>query len=347
MKNLLGAAHVAVFAVACCFAPSPSRAQIDLAPTLTISSSRGAIQNVDPLVDPDTFFLFANQTVASTLTIRSVRFEGPVHLTAVCCWEPSTKMRIIPNGIMVSVSPSDVTLARNGSLTSTLSVTTGAVPTAGMFLVRVTGTTRQPAIRVTTDVLLNVPMEVPVGVAVPACPRFFPAGSPPPPSPEVLPLAAVIRTLYATKEGSLTRTSFSVGAAATMSGNGWTITVDKATGLTTPLMPNESLVVFKNTRTWDKTLTSFDSRNCAAVGQIITLVSGATGSIRISMNDTTSLLLSRRVCKFWFLFCWDSGGSEDIAVFAEPAFWSLFGGRRVTISWDISNQQRGLIVIEK
>lgn len=40
----------------------------------------------------------------------------------------------------------------------------------------------------------------------------------------------------------------------------------------------------------------------------------------------------RDVCGQWFIWCW-SVRSEPVAVFSEPPFWSLVGGRVVKINW--------------
>jgi hypothetical protein len=77
---------------------------------------------------------------------------------------------------------------------------------------------------------------------------------------------------------------------------------------------------------------SFDSANCGASPQSILLAPNQTATFMISTAHTTTLLLREKYCATWFLGCWQYD-FRPRAIFDDAAFWSLFGGRQVTLDW--------------
>jgi hypothetical protein len=242
-------------------------------------------------------------------------------------------------GVSLSIEPPDVALAVNTPVQVRLAVSTSAAPTPGTVLIRIGARDRVGRINAVFDVVLIVRPPVPADGGRPQCPGLNPAGSPPAAGPEVLPLRQAINQVFSAKAAALGRTTFSIDAAATDQRNGWRLDIEKAPATVPTLRPDEAVVVLVNTRTWDKSLLTVDSRNCNAAGRSLTVLTGQRAQFRIASTDTTTVLLRRRVRRFWLLGCWDSGGSEDVALFNEPNFWTLFGGRQVTITWVASFQK--------
>jgi hypothetical protein len=104
-----------------------------------------------------------------------------------------------------------------------------------------------------------------------------------------------------------------------------------------PLKPNEAVIIFSNETKGDKDLWTIDSTSCTSTGQHIHAALGQSARIKISRSDTTTLLLKRDVCAFRVLgSCWAGGRSDPVAIFSEPTFWSLVGGRVMKIVWFFS-----------
>ena len=179
--------------------------------------------------------------------------------------------------------------------------------------------------------VVNPAFEAPGDMSLPNCPVITATWMP---TPYVLALDELLGTAYSEKRASPEKTNYKFGVATADQESGWLITIEKPVGISPPLMPNESFVVMVNPLAWDKTIQTVNSANgCLGPDQSLTLSSGQSGGIRISTSDTTTLLLSTRYCKVFFFGCIDSSGHADLAIFGEPAFWDLFGGRKVTIRW--------------
>jgi len=69
---------------------------------------------------------------------------------------------------------------------------------------------------------------------------------------------------------------------------------------------------------------------------LVTVAAGETKSISFSSASTTTLVFSKSTCRaFINLFnCWGGNalGLDDLAVFSAGPFWTLFGGRMVSLS---------------
>jgi hypothetical protein len=64
---------------------------------------------------------------------------------------------------------------------------------------------------------------------------------------------------------------------------------------------------------------------------------GASASMMVDATMASSVMLRRQACGLYLLFCLDTDFWENIAVFSEPNFYTLFGGRMVTIDWFFDN----------
>jgi hypothetical protein len=162
---------------------------------------------------------------------------------------------------------------------------------------------------------------------------FFGSGGTTTILPEVLPVSRASAGLYALKAGSPSRTSYALGAGTALVGRGFAfgvnMTVAKAIS---PLRSNQAVVVITNTSGLDKEIRTVNSANCGAAPQSILLAPNQSATFMISTADTTTLLLREKYCATWVLGCWQYD-FRPRAIFDDAAFWSLFGGRQVTLDW--------------
>jgi hypothetical protein len=293
-------------------------------------------QALDALVDPNPMFVFAGETVSTTVRVTSVNaFQGQIALSAPQCCEDLVTRAWTANPVTPSFAPTAVSVPQNGDVDARLDVSAPAAATPGHVLVPIAAGNSQLGVGAWAGVAVQVLTPVPAdtGVVSP-CIGGTVVGSVGGGSagvgPEVLPLSSVTKGLYTTKVGSPAKTSFTVAAAAASQRSGWTIMIDKASR---PLRPDQAVVILNNTTAWDKGISTVNSGNCVAASQNARVSMGGSATILISRADTTTLLLNRQVCRFRFIGCWDSGGWQQFAVFDEGPFWSFFGGRQVTINW--------------
>jgi hypothetical protein len=319
-----------------------------LAPAIQVTFPLGNLPSLDPLVDPNTFFLIGpNQTKDLPLQFRGINFTGPAYVTAWCCAGGSVgggsgsnlTFKIIPaapTGVFYRKPPSPPASneVRFGGQTgnATLRVSTssnvaqcrfGTPCDEGTFLVQIdafdnrsngysSSSVKTRAIVVVT--LMANPSEGGAG-----CPTTVYQSR-----PEILATSQAVTSVFATKAAMPSKTVFHIGVnpVGAARGNGWTMTVAKATAATQPpLTPSESVVDLINTTGSTKSMYAVNSANCAAGAAANAIVqNGQTGTIRISRTNTSTIVLS-------------SPNVDAIAVFSEPAFWMLFGGRQVTINW--------------
>jgi hypothetical protein len=151
--------------------------------------------------------------------------------------------------------------------------------------------------------------------------------------PEVLPVSTVTAGLYALKAGSPSRTSYALAAGTALQGREFLFGVNMRVAKSIiPLRSNQAVVVFTNTSSLDKEIRTVDSANCGAAPQSILLAPNQSATFMISTADTTTLLLREKYCATWFIGCWQYD-FRPRAIFDDAAFWSLFGGRQVTLDW--------------
>ena len=294
---------------------------------------------LDSLVDPNPLFIFPGQTATTEVSVVSLSsFQGSATLdTNVCCLDLVTGA-YLPGAVTTSFAPSTVAVATNSPGLSTLSMTAPGMASPAKLAVPLNaenaalGVSAHAGIGV--EVLAPIPADLGTTSACIGGTVVGSIGGTAPGLPERLPLSGATTMVYASKMASPAKTSFAIGAASATGQAGWLITISKAT---MPLRSDQASVTLTNPTSWDKGLRSVNSANCRAASQTVRLRTGQSGSFLISKADTTTLVLSRGFCQFRFIACFDSSGFEDFATFDEAAFWNLFGGRQVTISWLFSS----------
>ena len=109
-------------------------------------------------------------------------------------------------------------------------------------------------------------------------------------------------------------------------------------GATVSVPSTVSTISFTNTigSGWPVAVRTVNSRNCATPTQTLIVAAGETKSISFNAASTTTLVFSKSTCWTWVNFgdCWARTALrlDDIAVFSVGPFWTLFGGRRVSLS---------------
>ncbi len=291
-------------------------------PVPLVVSTLGSPANTDALVSPNTFVVMSDETRDLPMFINAPPSIGPVKLSATCCTDPATGQPISANPASPTVSISPSQLARSGS--ATLTVAALRVPTIA-FLVTIHADSAARRYHASGAILVNV-VKVPVDDTL--CSGAVTPGSAT--SAETLPDNKAIAEVFTAKQATPSLTSWQVAAATKDGRHGWTLTIDSGGRLASTM----STVVFSNSTSLDKRIVPFDTSSCAATLPSANFIAspGSSVTIPISSPSTTTLVLQAKVCRAWFLGCW-SYGFDDIAVFSAPPFWTLFGGRRVTIRW--------------
>jgi DNA-binding beta-propeller fold protein YncE len=308
---------------------------------ILVSASAGfPARNLDALVDPNPLFMSAGQSVTSTIRIDSVgSFQDSVTLTSNCCQDLLTGASM-PGALNLQFAPNTLQVAPTGPVNSLLTITAPTPGTPGKYLVPVVAANQPLDVSTGIGLAVEVLAPIPADSTTPVCQTGAVVGSigggSPGTSPEVLPLVSVIGQVFTAKKASLARTSFQIAAASKFARVGWLITISKAS---VPLLPTESVVVLKNSTSLDKGIQTVNAANCSAPTQSLRVPPGGSGTIRINSTSTTTLLLNRQTCRFWLFFCWDSSGWDSYATFSAPPFWTLFGGRQVTIDWKFDQQK--------
>lgn len=100
----------------------------------------------------------------------------------------------------------------------------------------------------------------------------------------------------------------------------WTITDDPS------IAPGEALVVLENRvpSGWEKEITTV---GCSTKGKTVRVQGGKDGQITIKKAEDTTLIFRKPTGIF------GSGGWVNVVVFAAPAFWSVFEGKKMTFRW--------------
>jgi hypothetical protein len=330
----------------------------------------------DPLVDINPWFAFPNQTKTAMLDVTSVGFSGPVRVAIDCCIDHGTGLTVRPANVYLAFgvpggrrgyciwrsgaglvcptqlsSTTTVALSPGAKITLPLYVETFFAPTPGQFDITAVAVSLSPPNVISNNVfpILNILPPIPADGALPsACPPS-PGGvvvggiTGAQPVLQVLPLMSVTQSLFNKKESDLTQTSWGIGGARTEDSSGqawaaWNITIGPPPS---PLPANTVLVVFKNsTNGWDKEISAFDRRVCPHMvtpHNMFRIRPGQSVAMTVNSTMATTVLLRRQACADWFIWCWDTEDNwQDIAIFSEPNFYYLFGGRMVTIDWFFS-----------
>lgn len=89
----------------------------------------------------------------------------------------------------------------------------------------------------------------------------------------------------------------------------------------------ESAIVLENETGSQKAITT---TGCSSNGQTLTVQPGQTGHVIIVQGVDRTLVFQQRVCHDPFCWGWHM---QDLDVFSEKAFWSVFGGKKMTFRW--------------
>jgi len=300
------------------------------------------------------------------------QFTGPVRLSAECCKDALTRNPIAPAGLSVEVTceflgrieapaprtdivrppgrpdlptrqppceaatgAATVNISSAGTMASAVfRVTTGPSATPGTFIATIKG---DSSLGVTSK-------EVFVSVVASALPPNGPfpgcvATSTPIGGVSPIPLASITPDPFAWKRATpanLARTTYSIGLGISSTAG---LTVGfSGLGSTGPVPSTVSTISFTNAVGvgWPVAVRTVDSRNCAAPTQTFSVAAGETKSFSLNSASTTTLVFSKSTCRAFINLgdCWarTALGLDDIAVFSVGPFWTLFGGRMVSLS---------------
>ncbi|HJT58917.1 MAG TPA: hypothetical protein VJ761_20580 [Ktedonobacteraceae bacterium] len=161
---------------------------------------------------------------------------------------------------------------------------------------------------------------------LPPCPRFQPVGFSP---PKVWSSSQAIQGIANAKKADPTRTSF-VFAVFTNENDALQMLVEES--VQPPIPSSQTIVVLDNRLGWEKSVTTVNGKNCNEAGTILHVDGNQFDQMTITNTNTTTLVFSKTVCTFRFIFCLTTAW-EDVAVFSESDFWALFGGRKITFTW--------------
>ena len=266
-------------------------------------------------------FVLPGTSQTTTVSVESFAgFAGNVTLLQTCCTgyptgPPTTPA--LPTGVTVNLSGGGPTfVGPNAPATSTMTIAANSSPAGGRFHTALSA--GNPTLNVSRQAGIVFEIVAPLadGTTVP-CPGFYQRGG----TPEVLPLSAVLLSVFNAKLTSPGRVTFVIAAASsTDRKTGWEFTIDWPTGINPPLAPTEMLLFMNNTTTGGKGILSIDGRTCGPAGTGgFVLSPGQSRTVRLSSATTTTLVFSRP--------------TQDLAVFAQENFWTMFGGRRLSVRW--------------
>ena len=312
---------------------------------LLVFSTTGT--EADPLTSPFPLALRPTETIAVGVSLTTDQGAGFATLAVTCCVDVLTGAQANPPGLSMSFPPGPsgrrslfwpygpVMPAQTSLAVMTVTAAAGASP--GQYTAKISAS--HPAMGASEQtIFVNVLGPTPADNTVTPCAAQINnvvVGNGTPPAAEVLPVMGAVDSLFRVKAASPGKTSFTVGAAAKDGRNGWVLDITHQDPIPAVLLrPDEAMIVFANETQGGKDLWTVNSAACSGT-QHIHAEKGGRGSIRIRTSDTTSLSLRRDVCSAWFLICWATR-SDPVAVFTEPPFWSLVGGRVTTITWVIS-----------
>lgn len=336
-------------------------------PYVAISSLLGRLPNIDPLVDPYSFFLVrpweltvpmtntvvqrgGETTLDLPLDIQAMNFSGTIFLRVSCqnCRGIPFDSDVIPNqiaiGPTVPVAPgaavarfADALLASGGEGGSmripTASVvarfsTRSTQPDAGSFLFVVEACSRRGCdigSSLGKGYIVVSQVVIPSDGSGADCPNVvspgWRQGDADPPGyqrPDDLPLQQFLRGLFIEKRASPQKRVFRAGVHAPVRNAGWNMRIEKAVSTQgAPLDPTESVVRLENPTRNLTSLVALGS-GCRIIGNLVLNPGDSPQELRISQADTTTIVLS--------------GDGEALGRFSDANFWTLFGGRKVTLS---------------
>lgn len=347
-------------------ASRPPIGELNDEPFVAITSALGRPWNIDPLVDPYPFFLVRpwQVTVPMTTTvvqrggelsrdlpldIQVMNFSGTIFLDAFCdrCTGIPFEYEMIPNQITVG---STVSAAPDGAISrfSESGLSPGGdgasirIPAAAVLRVKTSTPSAGPTLAVVRACKSNdclspgallgtgyfmvsqvvIPGDQPTGDCPNVVSPNWRRGDADPPGyrrPDLLPLQQFTRDLFLKKRQSPEKRSFAGGVYAPVNRVGWDIQVEKPPVSTSglPISPTESVVRLVNNSRNLRSLVAVGS-SCQIRGNIVLNPGDPPQELRIARGNTTTIVLM--------------GDGQALGRFSDNNFWTLFGGRKVTLS---------------
>lgn len=274
---------------------------------------------------------YFSASATSTITVESVNnFAGIVTLSASCCREIVRNQWVPLDGtgkFVWSFSNLPVgnplNIPANGTASGTLNLFIPAVPFTnspsvafGKYLVPVVAKDQAGKVAGST---INVGVKVlPASEPRPSCQ--------PSSTVEVLPLSDVLNAEIADAEATPRKKSM-VLAVYRATGPDvwkWTITEDST------LNPAQARILLKNSTPWEKMVTTTGCTSAPSGPKTALVQPGNTGTIIISESVDKTFIFRKPVCAS--LLCITTQW-QTVVVFADTAFWTVFGGRTHTFEW--------------
>jgi hypothetical protein len=297
----------------------------------------------DWLTDANPLLIWPNHSEALTVKISPTvvpltpNYSGTLNLTTACCgilgWpgeiNPGVNA-VVGAGIPIFLHPHDVQVT-GSPVERKITLSTRSVSLPGDWVLRVRAQDPSQNIDKATDVLFTV---------LPARPDD---GIPPKCTPNLEIVTMSQFKVYDLKVADPSTTVWPFAITSKVGSRGLQVTFHKPS---TPLPPNTALVTFKHNIGWRTGIRNDNSNNCAASGTTKVVEAGQSVSFMISTADTTTLVLSRPVCREMFFWICLKVGLNDTIEFSEGPFWTLFGGHQVDIEtvgdWGADQGSRGV-----
>ena len=158
------------------------------------------------------------------------------------------------------------------------------------------------------------------------------------PPVEVLILRPLLRDfLFPTKANSPTQSVYSVGLNTLTGQAAWQMTIMAPSP---SLPPTSTSITLINSAGWDKMLVPYNSSACPHLPPLsppLLVPTGSSLTATIDLTKASTLLLRRQACSNWIgAVCASKDRWDNIVLFSETNFATLFGGRSVTLDWFFS-----------
>jgi hypothetical protein len=288
-------------------------------PTIRLAASPGETPGIT--MGP---FTSGSQSATSTITVEAVNnFAGAVTLSASCCQEVVRNQWVPLDGtgkFVWSFSQNSLNIPANGSASATLNLFIPAVPFTnspsvafGKYVVPVVAKDQAGKI---ADQTTNVGVKV-----LPASdPRPF---CQPSTAVHILPLSSMFDVFITAAEANPRKQRLVIAIMPTTIPDRWKWTIEEGT-----VSPSSALIILKNSVSWEKEVSTV---GCSLLpSNYVRVPGGSTGQIYLHEGVDSTLIFRKPVCAD--LLCLTTTWT-NVAVFPEPAFWTVFGGRTHTFEW--------------
>lgn len=263
-------------------------------------------------------------TATSTLTVESVNdFAGTVKLSASCCQEVVRNQWVPLDGtgnFVCTFSQNPLNIPANGKASTTLDCTVPAVPFTNSPAVAFGGYVVPVVAKDPYGKTLYGDVNTKVGVKV------LPASEPrpncePDSAVEVLPLndptsatSSILNVVINAAEADPRKKTLVIAVFLKTGPDVWRWTIEDGA-----MAPGTAQIVLNNSGSLEKEVSTV---GCSSNATSVRVQSGGTGQIFLHEGVDTTLIFGK-----------NSGTWTNVAVFAEPAFWTVFGGRKHTFDW--------------